>query len=66
LKHKKSEGGVNVGFRINDNKIFTYTQDKKAFSYLYCKRKVLDCGIQTEPLDVTIRPKSTKESTKEH
>jgi hypothetical protein len=61
LKHKKSEGGVNVGFRINDNKIFTYTQDKKAFSYLYCKRKVLDCGIQTEPLDITIRPKSTKE-----
>jgi hypothetical protein len=64
LDQRKSEGGVNTGFRLRDNHIYTYTQDKKAFSYLYCKRRVLDCGIDTDPLDVTLRPIEKDETKK--
>jgi hypothetical protein len=56
LEQKKSGGGINVGFRLKDNQMFTYSQDKNAFSYFYCKRRVLSDGIQTVPLDVTLKP----------
>ena len=41
--------------------MFTYTQERRGFSYLYCKRKVLDDGIHTVPLDITLCPVPPKE-----
>jgi len=51
--------GINRGFRAKNNTIFTYVQERKGFSYFYCKRKVLSDGIHTEPLDVVLRPDHT-------
>ena len=54
LKTRKAQSGVNRGFRVRKNDVFTYIQERRGFSYLYCKRKVLSDGIHTEPLDVTL------------
>ena len=35
-----------------DNKMCTYVQVEKAFSYFYPKRKVLEDGVSTIPLDI--------------
>ena len=43
---------VNRGFRVLDNKMFKYVQVKNAFSYFYPKRKVLEDGVSTIPLDM--------------
>ena len=56
LRTRKAEGGHNRGFRVRNNTVFTYTQERRGFSYLYCKRKVLDDGIHTVPLDLTLCP----------
>ena len=56
LKTRKAQGGLNRGFRVRNNAVFTYTQERRGFSYLYCKRKVLDDGIHTVPLDLTLCP----------
>ena len=55
LKTRKTQSGLNRGFRVRKNAVFT-TQERRGFSYLYCKRKVLPDGIHTEPLDVTLCP----------
>ena len=39
-----------------ENKIRTYEQKKTALNYFYCKRRVLNCGIRTVPLDITLTP----------
>jgi hypothetical protein len=57
LHDVESGSGINMGFRLHDGKICTYNQEKQAFSYFYCKRKVLADGIHTEPLDITLTPK---------
>ena len=44
-----------------NNAVFTYTQERRGFSYLYCKRKVLDNGIHTIPLDITLCPLQPQE-----
>ena len=49
---KRSGSGVNRGFRVLDNKMCTYVQVKNAFSYFYPKRKVLEDGVSTIPLDI--------------
>jgi len=54
LENKQGVEGKNVGFRLKDNSIYTYQQDKLAFSYVYCKRKLADDGVNTLPLDVTL------------
>jgi len=41
---------------VRNNAVFTYTQERRGFSYLYCKRKVLHDGIHTAPLDITLCP----------
>ena len=41
---------------MRKNAVFTYTQERRGFSYLYCKRKVLEDGIHTQPLDITLCP----------
>ena len=49
---KRSGSGVNRGFRVMNNKMCTYVQVKNAFSYFYPKRKVLEDGVSTIPLDL--------------
>ncbi|CEG46205.1 hypothetical protein PHYSODRAFT_339760 [Plasmopara halstedii] len=46
--------GRNKGFRVlkETKSIITYTQNKTAINYGYDKRRVLDDGITTEPLDI--------------
>ncbi|XP_053395709.1 uncharacterized protein LOC128555915 [Mercenaria mercenaria] len=56
LSTGKPHSGRNRGFRVRNNVVFTYTQERRGFSYFYCKRKVLDDGIHTEPLDITLCP----------
>ena len=47
LLSKRSGSGVNRGFRVLNNKMCTYVQEKNAFSYFYPKRKVLEDGVST-------------------
>ena len=63
LKSRKAQSGLNRGFRVKNNAIFTYTQERRGFSYLYCKRKVLEDGIHTEPLDITLCPLPSQEQS---
>ena len=48
----------NVGFGIKNNSVYTYTQRRLGFTYFYCKREVLEDGINTKPLDLLLIPKS--------
>ncbi|CAH3193475.1 unnamed protein product, partial [Porites evermanni] len=52
LLTKQNSSGVNRGFRVVNNTIYTYTQVRDAFSYFYPKRKVLADGVNTTPLDI--------------
>ena len=45
---------------MKDTAMFTYSQDKIGFNYFYCKRKVLEDGISTRPLDICLSPWSHK------
>ena len=56
LKTGSSSSGINRGFRVRNNTIFTYTQERRGFAYFYCKRRVLGDGIHTKPLDITVCP----------
>ena len=52
LVTKKSGTGINRGFRSVDNTMYTYLQERAAFSYFYPKRKVLADGVSTRPLEL--------------
>ena len=52
LRSGKSASGINRGFRVKDNAIFTYSQTRAGFTYFYPKRKVLSDGITTTYLDI--------------
>ena len=52
LKDQQTGSGVNVGFRMKDNQMHTYRQERDALSYLYPKRKVQADGVTTRPLDL--------------
>ena len=52
LLSKRSRSGVNRSFRVLNNTMCTYVQVKNAFSYFYPKRKVLEDGVSTIPLDI--------------
>jgi G:T-mismatch repair DNA endonuclease (very short patch repair protein) len=56
LKEKKDVNVVNRGFRVRNNTVYSYVQEKKGLCYFYCKRKVLDDGVTTVPLNVTLCP----------
>ena len=56
LKNQRSKSGKISGIVNRNNEVVTYSQERKGFSYFYCKRKVLDCGIRTEPLDLVLTP----------
>ena len=52
LLTKQSGSGTNRGFRVIDNKMYTYLQERAGFSNFYPKRKVLADGVSTIPLDI--------------
>ena len=56
LANQKAVSGINRGIRARNNTMFTYSQERNGFSYFYCKRKVMNDGILTIPLDITLRP----------
>ena len=52
LLTKQSSSGLNKGFRVVNNSMYTYEQVRDGFSYFYLKRKVLEDGVTTMPLDI--------------
>ena len=50
--NRRSGSGVNRGFRVRGSSVMTYVQDRAALTYFYGKRKVLDDGVSTAPLEV--------------
>jgi hypothetical protein len=51
--HTKSKiTGINRGFRIKDNSVYTYSQLKTGLSYFYAKRKVHPDGVSTSMIDI--------------
>jgi hypothetical protein len=52
LDTKMSGGGSNTGFKVRNHKIFTYTQSRQGLTYFYPKRKVLEDGVSTLPLEI--------------
>ena len=52
LQSMTGSSGLNRGFRVRNNEIWTYIQEKNAISYFYPKRKVLGDGVSTIPLDI--------------
>lgn len=58
LQNQATYEPVNRGFRVKDNMILTYEQTRNALSYFYCKRRVLEDGIHTAPLDIELCPET--------
>lgn len=56
LLDQESGVGINVGFRQRNNTMFTYSQERAGFTYFYCKRNILNDGIHSTPLDITLCP----------
>ena len=52
---------VNKSFRLHNNTIFTYEQEKTGFSAFYCKRELVD-ALRTKPLDLVLNPWGVKEA----
>ncbi|KXJ14359.1 hypothetical protein AC249_AIPGENE21562 [Exaiptasia diaphana] len=52
LRTRQSATGLNKGFRVVNHSMYTYNQTRAGFSYFYPKRKVLDDGVTTIPLDI--------------
>ena len=52
LTTKQSTGGINIGFQVKNNAVYTYRQQRNALSYLYPKWKVMADGIATVPLSI--------------
>ncbi|XP_038067357.1 uncharacterized protein LOC119737233 [Patiria miniata] len=52
ITSQTASGGVNRGFRMQHDGMYTYEQVKTAFSYLYPKRKVASDGVSTSYLDL--------------
>ena len=56
LTGKKKVSVKNRGFRVMNNTIYSYTQEKTGFGYFYCKRKVMEDGVSTSPFDMVLCP----------
>ena len=56
LTNKNKIENVNIGMRAHNNTIYSYEQQKVALNYIYIKRQVLDDGVSTIPLDITLKP----------
>ena len=48
--------GTNRGIRARLNTVYKYEQERCFISYFYCKRKLLQDGSNTEPLDILLSP----------
>ena len=51
LRSGKSKRGVNKGFVLKQNVMYTYEQFKTGLTYFYPKRKVLEDGVSTANID---------------
>ena len=49
---------TNWGIKKNNGGVWTYSQRRNAFSFLYIKRMVLDDAISTQTLPICLRPNS--------
>ena len=56
LSEKEPIDASNTGISVYKNSMYSYQQQKTAFTYFYCKRMVCEDGIHTEPLDICMRP----------
>jgi hypothetical protein len=52
LETQKKGSGTNYGLKVRGDGICQYKQQRDGLSYLYVKRRVLDDGISTQPLDL--------------
>jgi hypothetical protein len=52
LFEQTSVSGENRGFVIKQHEVYTYHQLRTGLSAFYCKRKVLEDGVTTVPLDI--------------
>ena len=51
-----SASGTNIGIRTHNHEVCTYTQERNALSYFYCKRQVMEDGRTTRPLPTILKP----------
>ena len=56
LRTGETDYSTNLGCRMRDANMFTYSQTKIGFNYFYCKRRVQDDCITTKPLNITLSP----------
>lgn len=56
LLNQNSINSTNRGIAVFNNSLYSYSQQKSAFTYFYCKRQVCDDGIHTKPLDICLKP----------
>ena len=49
LFNQEISSGINKGFRVRDNTIYTYTQSRKGLNYMYGKRPVMSDHVTTTP-----------------
>ena len=54
--HGKKDKATNRGFRMRDEQMMTYEQQKLGLSAYYDKRYVLLDGIHTEPIEYHLPP----------
>ena len=52
LETTENGKSINKGFRCINNSMMTYSLQKKGLAYFYPKRKVMDDGVSTIPLDL--------------
>ena len=50
LNTQQSGSGTNIGFRVRDNAMYTYSQTRAGLSFFYPKRIVAPDGVSTKPL----------------
>lgn len=50
-----------MGFKLRNSSVCTYRQVRNGLTYFYCKRKVSNDGISTEPLDLELCPLKSKQ-----
>ena len=55
-KTHRAGPGFLKGFRARHNGISTYEQRRNGYSYFYCKRRVLNDGVSTVPLNIELCP----------
>ena len=47
--------GINRGFIRKNRQMVTYKQSRAGITYYYAKRQVLEDGVSTTPLDITLK-----------